>query len=83
MTVPQGGKEHRSGLEQVRVVSQLGSEVRLGQLVLAGKLEAGKVKKNKRHRLKTKQKKLPKASFMYSQKERKINKTNPVHISTS
>lgn len=40
MAVPLGGNEHQNGLEQLRVVSQLGCEVRLGQLVLAGKLEA-------------------------------------------
>lgn len=71
MTVPQGGKEHRSGLEQVRVVSQLGSEVRLGQLVLAGKLEAGKVKKNKRHRLKTKKKSCQKQALCIAKKKEK------------
>lgn len=62
-----GGNEHQNGLEQLRVVSQLGCEVRLGQLVLAGKLEAGKVKKNKIDRLKKKKKKarLPKARFTY------------------
>ena len=47
VAVPQEGSEHQHGRERLRAVLQLGSEVRLGELVLAGKLEAGKVKKNK------------------------------------
>ena len=65
--VPQEGSEHQHGRERPRAVLQLGSEVRLGELVLAAKLEAGKVKKNKTDRLKKKRKKarLPKARLVY------------------
>ena len=61
VAVPQEGSEHQHGRERLRAVLQLGSEVRLGELVLAGKLEAGKVKKNKTD-LKKKKKKMRKAA---------------------
>lgn len=61
VAVPQEGSEHQHGRERLRAVLQLGSEVRLGELVLAGKLEAGKVKKNKTDRLKKKKSKAAKS----------------------
>lgn len=84
--VPQEGSEHQHGRERLRAVLQLGSEVRLGELVLAGKLEAGKVKKNKTDRLKKKEKKqgCQKQDLFISQKERKLEQTPiPAYISVS
>ena len=85
VAVPQEGSEHQHGRERLRAVLQLGSEVRLGELVLAGKLEAGKVKKNKTDRLKKKKMQgCQKQDLFISQKERKLKQTPiPAYISVS
>lgn len=85
VAVPQEGSEHQHGRERLRAVLQLGSEVRLGELVLAGKLEAGKVKKNKTDRLKKKKKQgCQKQDLFISQKERKLKQTPiPAYISSN
>lgn len=68
---------------------QLRSEVRLGYLVLDGKLEAEKVKKNKTDRFKKKKKSKTAKSKIYRLAKKKENlknhnKTkNPAYISVS